>query len=137
MPGPAFRPEEARRELARLRSLPQTPTRQREIAGLERALLVFSSAAQISGNVTRTSVRKARQQTEYLHDKHDDDKPEPAAKPTREVRYVDGHRRVTVRSATRKREPSDADNEARNKRERTRRLEDLKGMLGGYHRGMD
>jgi hypothetical protein len=138
MPARIFAPDEARREIQRLRALPATPMRSREIAGLERALMVNAASASVSGPPRSAAVRRARKEAgEYLSGGREDDTPDPPSKPEKEVQRIGERRRVIVRKVAARQDHLGQRADAEYERDKVHRLDDIKGLLGTHHRSTD
>jgi hypothetical protein len=138
MPARNFAPDETRREIQRLRALPATPMRSREIAGLERALMVHAASASVSGPPRSAAVRRARKEAgEYFSESREDETPAPPSKPEREVQQVGERRRVIVRKSAKEEDHLGKRADAEYERDKVHRLDDIKGWMGTLHRSTD
>ena len=135
MKKPTFDPAEARRRIAILTRLPQTPTRRRELAALERALEMAASAPPPtrSPRTARTARTAPGRAARLMEDAEEDEEPLP--RPLREIeRSRQGIKKIILRRTAPAR-PSLKD-EGREDRERHERISDLGSLLGDHHRGM-
>jgi hypothetical protein len=121
--------KETLQRIEHLNSIPETPSRKREILALERALKdsVTMAAEEKSG---RKTIRRKLAAYENIREPE----PEPE-KPVRRVERSEGRKRIII--STRKTVETDESGEhAREKKASDRMKSDILTMIGTSHRGM-
>ena len=122
--------KEIKERLERLRNLPSTPMRTREIAALERLI----NTGAITRKTTRSS-RKKPSSTIGSRSSHDylDDEVEESPAQSRVVEDIGTHRRIII--SKKGQETKTEDDEIALKKQRKQSLSDIQTLMGSTFRG--
>ena len=123
---------ESAEKLERLRKMPATPIRAREIASLER-LIASGAKPEKKVRVSRKKIISGSKRKE-IDDLYDDDESEKSSKQARVVEECGTHRRITII----KKAPetySEKDEEAAQEKVHKQSLCDIQAVLGSTFRG--
>lgn len=118
-----------KKRLIHLRSMPETPQRRREILSLVRVLETIPLQAK-AATETKTATRRKQTIAEY------DDEPEvPEKKIIRKIKRADGSLEI-IKSETSAASTDSSQDSATEERDRIRKMQEIRSMVGSNYRGM-
>jgi hypothetical protein len=121
--------EEIHRRIEHLHSIPETPSRKREIQGLQKALIESAKMA-----AEEKSGKKSIRRKLAAYENIEVSEPEPE-EPVRRVERTEGRKRVII-STRKPAATEDSYESVREKKASERMKSDIQAMIGVAHRGM-